>query len=80
MYTIRDNKVGYQIPICDMSEASAIRNFSFGINNSDSVMGFSPSDYDLYKVGEFDTDKGVIVALTAPEYVVSGVSLKEDKK
>ena len=74
MFSIKDDKTGFSCPTCDQSEASAVRNFSFAVNNSDTVMGFAPKDYDLYKVGEFDTDSGKIRTFV-PEFVVSGSSV-----
>lgn len=79
IYTIKDDKVGFQIPVFDMSDQAAIRNFGFGINNSDSVMGFAPADYSLYKIGEFDTEKGTIDPIIIPEFIVSGSSLFIEK-
>lgn len=74
IYSIKDNKVGFMMPQADQNDASAIRGFSFAINNSDSIMGFSPNDYDLYKIGEFDSDKGKLIT-QVPDLIVSGSSL-----
>lgn len=67
------------MPQCDQSDASAIRGFSFGINGQDGMMNFSPKDFDLFKIGEFDVDKGIIVGYEAPLLIVSGSSIAEKK-
>ena len=70
VFSIRDNKVGFMVPNCDQSRQSAIRNFSYAINN-EGVMNYAPKDFDLYYVGEFDSDNGKIMSVL-PELVVSG--------
>lgn len=79
MYAIRDQKVGFMAPTVDQSDQSAIRNFSYAINGNDGIMNYSPKDFDLFKVGEFDTEKGEIIPCM-PENICSGVSVIGDKK
>lgn len=74
VFSYRDNKVGFGMPVIDQNEATAIRGFSYAVNGRDGIMGFSPSDFDLYKIGFFDTEKGTIEGIT-PELVVSGSSV-----
>lgn len=74
IYCYRDIKVGFMPPQCDQNDQTAIRGFAYAINNNN-VMNFSPKDYDLYKVGEFDVDKGVINALKVPVLIASGVNV-----
>ena len=52
LYCIRDNLSGFGTPVFDVSDQTAKRAFSYAINNN-ADMNFSPSDYDLYKVGTF---------------------------
>lgn len=79
MYSYRDVKVGFMPPQCDQSDQSAIRGFSFAINGNNGMMNFAPKDFDLYKVGEFDTDKGTVKACM-PELICSGVDVYGDEK
>lgn len=74
VFSYRDLKVGFMPPQVDQSEQAAIRGFSFAINSREGVMNFSHKDFDLYKVGEFDTENGRISAIT-PTLVVSGASV-----
>ena len=74
LFSIRDNKVGFQLPFCDQNEQAAIRGFAFAINGNDGMMNFSPADYDLYNIGVFDTEKGTIET-DIPVLVVSGTSV-----
>lgn len=79
VYSIRDSKVGFTPPVVDQSDQSAIRGFGFAINNPENIMNFSPKDFDLYKVGEFDSEKGVLIPLDMPELVYNGVSAVNEK-
>ena len=76
MYSYRDVKVGFMPPQCDQSDQSAIRGFAFAINGNNGMMNFAPQDFDLYKVGEFDTDKGTVKQIT-PVLIVSGINVLE---
>lgn len=77
IYSYRDIKVGFGMPMVDQNDASALRGFAFAVNGRDGIMNFSPADFELYKIGEFDTEKGTIEPAT-PEFMVSGSSVRGD--
>lgn len=78
VYSYRDAKSGFGTPVCDQNDVTATRGFAFAINNRDGIMGFAPSHFDLYKIGEFDTEKGTLKSMT-PTLVVSGSSVFNSK-
>ena len=71
MYAIRDCKTTFFPPQCEQNESTAVRNFGMMIQNSDGIIGYAPNDFDLYKVGEFDSEKGTVTGKT-PRLVCSG--------
>lgn len=75
VYSYRDSKVGFMPPQCDQTEQAAVRGFAYAINGNDGIMNFSPKDFDLYKVGEFNTETGVLSGLAVPVLVTSGDSV-----
>lgn len=78
MYCVRDTKVGFDPQIIiQANESAAVRGFKFLISNPEAMQGKFPEDYELYQVGEFDTDSGLIVSCAPPQFVVSGGSLNE---
>lgn len=77
VFCIRDAKVGFTAPTIDQTESAAIRNFAFAING-DGVMNYAPNDFDLFRIGEFDSEKGSITSCV-PELVVSGVNVFGEK-
>lgn len=61
MYSIRDFKSGFLSPTVEVNDMVARRNFEHAVLNSDQSLFFShPEDYALFKIGEMDTDMGVI--------------------
>ena len=79
IYSIRDVKVGFGAPSIDINDQSRIRGFAYSVNQ-EGIMNFKPKDYDLYKVGEFDTDKGIIIPEKIPKLMASGVDVYEEKE
>lgn len=74
IYSYRDTKVGFMPPQCDQTEQAAVRGFGFAVNGNNGIMNYSPADFDLYKLGEFDTETGNIEAIM-PQFIVNGASV-----
>lgn len=78
LYAYRDKLNGFGAPIMYSNERAMIRKFSQDINNAPDLV-FSPSDYDLYHIGEFDTEKGTVKPCM-PDLIVSGASVFNKKE
>lgn len=74
VYAIRDSRVGFMTPTLDQNDPAATRNFAHAAMEPSSLMHSHPSDFDLYRVGEFDTDSGEIKPCV-PSHVVSAVEV-----
>lgn len=72
VYSVRDCKVGFGNPFIDVSDSSAQRGFFFAYSNPSSMVNFSPNDFSLYRIGRFDSDKGIIERVT-PEFICCAV-------
>lgn len=70
LYVIRDVKVSYGTPYAMNNNDAAQRDFSFKLHNNE-ILGFSPSDYSLYRVGSYDTESGKITP-EDPVFIVEG--------
>ena len=80
VYSIRDkvrNKFGLELLVQDNDQA-ALRAFSFMINNPNGLPNFSPTDYDLFKIGEIDCVSGQFDSIL-PEFIVNGGSVLVEK-
>lgn len=79
LYAIRDVKVGFLAPMVDDNEASAMRNFEYAVHNND-IINFMPSDFELYHIGSFDTDSGIIESCSTPNFICNGISFKKENE
>lgn len=78
IYCIKDNKSGFLTPTVDQNDATATRNFEHALMNMNTVLGTHPADFDLYKIGTFDTDTGVLTRLNTPELICGGFVVGAD--
>lgn len=78
VYSYRDKSVGFGAPVVESNEYCAKRGFAMRVTNDPGVMGYAPSDFDLYKIGEFDTKTGLLDPCT-PQFVVNGATVVGDK-
>lgn len=78
VYAIRDSKTGFLTPTVDINDQSAARNFEHAALQSNTLFFSHPADYDLYKIGSFDTDSGLLQAFSAPDFIIAGTAFKED--
>lgn len=60
IYSIKDEKTGFMPVTVDTNDKTAIRNFSFAVNKPDSLLKSNSNDFSLWKLGEFDTDTGML--------------------
>lgn len=72
LYTYRDNKTSFGPVWHDFNDESAKRGFAMMMSNTSSIMGFSPADFDLFKVGEFDSANGQVTSIWPIKFVISG--------
>ena len=79
MYSYRDRLVGFGKPILDISDQTAIRGFSMQVNNPNGMENFSPKDYELYRIGTFDADTGIVTPEEIPILIVDALSVIGDK-
>lgn len=78
LYCIRDKYTTFMAPALDQNDESAKRGFGFAINNNQEF-SYSPADFDLYKVGEFDTVSGQIVAEVPIKFISNGMEVFNEK-
>lgn len=59
MYSIKDIKINEFIsPISSKHNMEAIREFTTAVRNPQSNLFHYPEDFELWKLGHFDTEKG----------------------
>lgn len=58
IYSIRDSKTGFLSLMLDQNDNSAMRNFQHACANAQSLFFTHAADYDLCKLGSFDSSTG----------------------
>lgn len=63
VYSIRDNKGNsFQQLLMSANDVVVMRSLAESlVMKRDVIMAFSPKDFDLYRVGKFDMDKGQMI-------------------
>lgn len=82
LYAIRDTKVGtWQPPMAFLNIAEACRSLAMIVNKAEhgNMLNMSPTDFQLWKVGEYDTMSGQITEI-APEHEINIVDLLESQQ
>lgn len=75
LFCVRDQKMGvYADPFPSPTPGMAERGFENAIKSGQGDISKFPQDFDLYEVAEFDPQSGVVIPLTAPKHLCSGVN------
>ena len=71
LYAVRDVKSTYMSPVVGSNDAQAMRAFRAGMR---SVPEFevSPADFELYRIGEYNNESGLISPTIPPVWICSG--------
>lgn len=74
LVSVRDLKTGFFTPTLEQNEQSAKRNFLNMLRNaqSDSLLAYAPTDFDLYVIGSMNIETGVIEPETVPRLIMNG--------
>lgn len=76
-FSIRDAKSEvFNTPFFQKTHGEAERTFRQLVTNSESMPGKYPEDYDLYYLGEYDDQTGLLASLPTPQHLIKAVQLK----
>lgn len=76
VFAVKDCKTGFMTPTVDYNNESAARNFVHALISTKGLFYTHPADFELYRLGEFNTENGKIAAY-GPELVLTGIDAKE---
>lgn len=78
-YSIRDSKAEiYEICPPFLTRAVALRWFEQMVNNPQNPWSRNPEDYDLFEIGEFNQDTGMMIPGVSPTHVAKAIDYKKD--
>ena len=81
LYCIRDQKIGaFAQPFPGETEGAVLRGLKAAIDGGQGDIAKYPTDFDLYELGEFDPETGVITSNAIPRHVTNGGVFVEMKK
>lgn len=76
VYSIKDERVGFNAPFLCENEAEAERSFATLVMDDNSMIGKFPEDYSLYEIGTMDMESGVLVT-AIPELIIRAREVKK---
>lgn len=77
VFAIRDAKAeNYFNPFYAPTAGEAERNFTAVAMDPKSTICQFPEDFDLFYLGEYDTNSGILKPLTTPQHVIKALNVK----
>lgn len=70
VFAIRDAKSGFGSLLIETNEATAKRNFAYALQNG--VQRYAAKDFDLYRIGEYNSESGEFKQDGLPDFVIAG--------
>lgn len=78
MYSIRDQKSEiFNVPFYKQTHGEAERDFRTLVNDQKSQVNIYPEDFDLYYIGTYDDNSGIVEPLKTPEFIIKAVNVKQ---
>lgn len=74
-YSIRDQKGEiFNTPFFKNTHGEAERDFNRAVNDPKTQLNEYPEDFDLWYLGDYDNNKGVLIPLETPQHICKAVS------
>jgi len=74
MYSIRDQKAeSFNTPFFQSTHGEAERAFRTAVNDGKTQLNQYPDDFDLYYIGEYDTNTGKTKPCDTPQHILKAV-------
>lgn len=72
VYSMRDLKSEFMAPTFSTNDAVAMRNFESAVEQSHDVLFTHRNDFQLFRIGSFDTEKGQLIPEELPVLICDG--------
>lgn len=71
VYAVRDVKSSFMSPVLGSNDAQAMRAFRAGMRSVPEFV-VAPTDFELFCIGQFDSDSGLLTPVVPPVWICSG--------
>lgn len=79
LFAIKDVKVGTFGNVIEMPNIAVLtRELEKAILKGGNNFADYPADYEVYEIGDYNEERGVLIQRETPQFVVNMVSLKEN--
>jgi len=79
IYSLQDLKAKcFNNPFFSGNDATACRSVANLLEDRNNTIALDPADFNLFRVGQFDTESGVIESLSIPYLVSPVVNLRKE--
>nr|QJB18987.1 MAG: nonstructural protein [Microvirus sp.] len=80
VYSIRDAKGEiFHTPFYSKTHGEAERNFNQLVNDNKSTVSQFPDDYDLYYLGTYNDQTGLVSSLDTPQHLIKAVQVRKNQ-
>lgn len=80
LYSVRDSVADqFMAPSVADNDNVAIRDFRIAMNRTDLFLYQNPQDFDLFCIGTYDTNSGLISPVDPPKNICTGLAALEVK-
>jgi len=75
VYSIKDAKAGtYGNPFYAINDGVATRSFEQAASDPQTTIHANPEDFNLYKIGTFDDNEGIITSEAQPQFITGAIA------
>lgn len=81
IYSVRDSKAEiFNVPFYGNTHAEAERSFVAAANDPKSNINQFPEDFDLWHLGQYDTQTGIVTPLPTPQHMLKAIAVLRTAK
>lgn len=72
VYAMRDLRTGFMQPTISQNDPQAARQFESAIEQSHDILFTHRSDFQLFRIGQYDSDNGKLIPEEMPVLIMDG--------
>lgn len=73
VYAVRDIKNHFHPPVISDNNDTAKRDFLYSVTSNENIISKFPSDFELFKIANYDNVTGIIESISPIEFICSAM-------